>query len=217
MKINHNQLRAVLFDMDGTLINSENIHYQNIIEVCSSYGYHFTDEDNMRFMGHSMTSIFNALKPYFPPHITFDTFFEDNVSRFEKVIGKEYLFHGVIDTLEYLNKKNIPMYVVTNGEQRAADMALSKTGISHYFAGVITAAQVQNPKPHPEPYLMAAKALDIPISQCLIVEDSFAGVSSAIEAGGYVIALDHTMGAEQLKKANKIVSNFSEIPFKSLF
>ncbi len=214
---NAHHLKAVLFDMDGTLVDSEDIHYKNIIEVCAAYGYNFTDEDNMRFMGHSMTNIFDALKPSFPDHITFDIFFEDNVSRFEKVINKNNLFAGVTDALTYLKTKKIPMYVVTNGEQRAANIALSKTDIRHYFEGVITAAQVQNAKPHPEPYLLAAKALNIPIEQCLIVEDSVTGVASGVDAGGYVFALDHTMGAKALKKAHQIVSNFSEIPFKSLF
>ncbi|MFV0321367.1 MAG: HAD family hydrolase [Alphaproteobacteria bacterium] len=211
------KLTAVLFDMDGTLVDSEDLHYENVVAVCAEYGYEFTAHDNMRFMGHSMTNIFNALKPDFPSDITFERFFDDNLARFEKTIKKEHLFPGVLDTLQYLKSKNIPMFVVTNGEQKAADVALSKTEIIHYFKGVITAAQVTKAKPDPQPYLLAAQNLNIPIEQCLIVEDSATGATSGIKAGGYVIALDHTMGRDQLQMANKIVTNFAEIPFKSLF
>lgn len=210
-------LKAVLFDMDGTLIDSEDLHYENVVAVCTEYGYTFTEYDNIRFMGHSMTNIYNDLKPHFPPQITFDRFFNDNLARFEKTIKKEHLFAGVLETLQYLQSKNIPMYVVTNGEQKAADMALTKTEIIHFFQGIITAAQVTKAKPDPQPYLLAAQQLNIPIEQCLIVEDSVTGTTSGVNAGGYVVALDHTLGRAQLQMANKIVSNFTEIPFKSLF
>ncbi|MFV0431482.1 MAG: HAD family hydrolase [Alphaproteobacteria bacterium] len=212
----HN-LKAVFFDMDGTLIDSEGVHFQNIVAVCREYGYEFTQEDDERFMGFSMTDIFNAIKPYFSRPITFYDFYEGNVQRFAQVISREHLFVGVEEALQYLKSKQIPMYVVTNGEQKSADIALEKTAIRHYFVDVITAAQVQNPKPHPEPYLKAAAAANIPIEQCLIIEDSVTGTRSAVDAGGYVMALTHSQAASKLKLAHEIMTEFSKIPFKTIF
>ncbi len=212
----HN-IKAVLFDMDGTLVDSENLHYHNLVDVCKNYGYEFTTKDDDAFLGTSMTYIFEHLKDRFVNPPSFEQFKEDNISLFEQVVEEKHLFKGVKAALDDLKAKKIPLSVVTNGEEKAAKVALTKTNIWDYFDKIITASDVKNAKPHPEPYLQAADFLNVDIKDCMVIEDSPAGIEAGIKAGAYVTAITTSVPSEKLKKAHKIVESFSEIPFKKLF
>ncbi len=210
-------IKAILFDMDGTLVDSENIHFQNIVRICKDYGYKFTEKDDEDFLGTSMTYIFENIKGRFSKPMTFEEFAEQNISLFGQIVNKEHLFPGVKEALDYLKEKEIPLSVVTNGEEAAAKVALTKTEIWDYFDHVITASHVTKAKPHPEPYLKAAALLNVDIKDCLIIEDNPTGIESGIKAGGYVVAIKTSVPMEKLKQAHKTVEKFAEIPFKKLF
>ncbi len=211
------QVKAVLFDMDGTLIDSEHIHYNSLIDVCRRYGYDFTAGDETRFLGTSMRYIYDNIHKDFIKSISFEQFRGDNIEYFEKVIGEQHLFTAVKESLDYLKGKKIPLCLVTNSEEQATDIALRKTKIRDYFDYVVTSANVKNAKPFPEPYLLAAQHLNMDIKDCLVVEDSPTGVEAGLKAGAHVVAITSSIKAENLKKAHKIVEKFSEIPFKKLF
>ncbi len=210
-------IKAILFDMDGTLIDSEALHFHNLVDICKGYGYEFTAKDDDKFLGTSMAYIFDNIRQNFTKPVSFEQFKQNNISLFEKHVEQKHLFQGVVNILDYLYAKKIPLCVVTNGEEKAAEVALTKTKIWDYFDKVITATDVKNAKPHPEPYLQAAEFLKIDIKDCMVIEDSPAGVEAGIKAGAYVVAVTTSVPSEKLKAAHKIVEKFTEIPFKKLF
>ncbi len=210
-------IKAVLFDMDGTLIDSEGLHFQNTVQLCERFGGYFTAEDDEHFMGRTMADIFDEIKERFSPLISYEEFKEKSEALFAKGIKKEHLFEGVTEALSYLKSQNIPLCLVTNSEKNNAKIALTKTEIWDYFEHVISSYDVTNGKPHPEPYLLAAKLLNKDIKDCMVIEDSSTGIESGIKAGAYVVAIKGTLDEKALNKAHKIVENFSEIPFQTIF
>ncbi len=211
-------LKAALFDLDGTLVDSEMLHHQNAIATCKEYGYDYGMDDFFRFHGQSMQSIFRQLKPQFTnQNISFDEFLKKNIDLFEQNINKDHIFDGVIGQLTLLKQFEIPTFVVTNGENRAAEISLNKTALISYFDGCIAAGDVQNHKPHPEPYLKAAKQVGHDIKDCLIVEDSLTGIEAGLKAGGYVVAIASSVDIAQLQHADLAVENFAQIPLQKLF
>ncbi len=211
-------LKAALFDLDGTLVNSEVLHHQNAVTVCKEYGYDYGMDDFHQFHGHSMEWIFSQLKPRFTNQdITFDQFLKKNIDLFEQKLGKEHIFDGVVEKLQLLRNFDIPAFVVTNGENPAARISLRKTELEPYFQGFLAASDVQKPKPHPEPYLKAAKQMGYDIKDCLIVEDSLTGIEAGLQSGGYVVAVASSLDISKLQHAHLAVEDFSQIPFEKLF
>ncbi len=214
---NFPKLKAALFDLDGTLIDSEKLHFRNSVTVCKKFGYDYTEADFFSFLGKSMTDIFASLQPRFSQKVDFDTFYRMKVELFAQNISKEHIFDGVEEHLSWLKHNNIPCYVVTNGENIGAKHALEKTNLMAYIDGFIAAGDVQNPKPHPEPYLMAAKKIGCDPATCLMVEDSLTGLRAALDAGGYVVAVPTSVKSAQLQHAHYVADDFASIPFKVLF
>lgn len=212
------KLKAALFDLDGTLVNSEVLHHQNAVTICKEYGYDYTLDDFYQFHGKSMQVIFDQLKPRFTNQdINLEQFAKKNFDLFEKAINKEYIFDGVVQQLQRLRQSNIPTFVVTNGENQAANISLTKAELMQYFDGYLAASDVKNHKPHPEPYLTAAEKIGYDIADCLIVEDSLTGIESGLKAGGYVVAVATSLDISQLQHAHLAIENFTQIPLEKLF
>jgi beta-phosphoglucomutase len=103
---------------------------------------------------------------------------------------QSHLVPGVVSFLE--RHRDVPMAVATNGERANAEFVLECGGVGPYFRVVVDGGQVSRPKPHPEIYLRAAGLLDLPPADCIVFEDSLAGVEAARAAGTRVVALTTT-------------------------
>lgn len=194
---------AALFDLDGVLIDTEGIYSGFWAETGRAFGI----EDPLFAQKIKGTTLAQILNNNFSPEQRPQVY--DRLIEFEnKMVYRVY--PGVIEFLNQLRSHDIPAAIVTSsGEKKMEKLWLQQPALRTYFQAIITDADVTHSKPHPEPYLIAAKKLNCPIQDCYVFEDSINGIISGHNAGAKVIALTTTNPREALvPDSNLIIDSF---------
>lgn len=195
---------GVLFDLDGVLIDSENLYTEFWSEIDNKYP---TGVENFAIVikGSTLTKILNT---YFPnPNIQEQI--KDLVHQFEYQI-KYPIYNGVVEFLDELKSHNIPTAIVTSSDNEKMNSLFNQhPKFKEYFTAIITGSDVTHSKPHPEGYLSAAKAIGREPSNCFVFEDSLQGLEAGMASGATVIGLTTSNPIEILKdKAHKLINSF---------
>lgn len=183
------KFEAVLFDLDGTLIDSMPLHNQAWIEVLSELGHVMTDEILTQYMGipnAQAVRIFNErfgwkLDPAEVTHL--------KESRFLKKLKDVKLIEATVLAAKE-NFGKVPMAIVTGSAKKPAEELIQMLDIEKYFSLMITAEDTLKHKPDPEPFLAAAKKLGVDPKKCLVFEDGEMGIQAAHSAGMSVIKVE---------------------------
>ena len=196
-------VKAVLFDMDGTLIDTEKYYRIFWPKALAQFGYHMTDEQVlfMRSLGRPFAP--KQLKEWFGEKLDYyavrdrrKQLMEEHLDR----VGIE-LKPGAVEILEALKKRGILAAVATATDLERTEKYLQKVGLREYFDRLISATQVKEGKPSPDIYVYACEQLGLAPEECIAVEDSPNGVKSAYGAGCRVIMVpDQTEPDEGLSK-----------------
>jgi HAD superfamily hydrolase (TIGR01509 family) len=182
-------LEAVLFDMDGLLVDTEPLWFETETEVMARLGAPWTKEDQERLLGGSMEHtvgylLSKATRPAPPAEVA--RWMTDGMLR-RAAGGRVIIRPGVHELIAEVAAAGIPYALVTGSQREFTDAVLKSTGLT--FTATVTGDDVTRPKPDPEPYLLAAKLLDAAPERCVALEDSPSGVASATGAGCQVIAV----------------------------
>jgi len=183
---------AVLFDMDGTLVDSERVWAIALRELAREYGGELSEPARLAMIGGDMASSMAIL------HAEVGQPWRDVAAsaawlerRVTALFRTELEWRpGARALLAATKQAGIPTALVTNTERALAEVALDAIG-REWFDVVVVGDEVPATKPHPAPYLTAARLLGVPISRCVAVEDSPVGVASAHAAGAVVLAIPH--------------------------
>ena len=182
---------AVLWDMDGTLIDSEPIWIEEERQLMRSLGVDWTDEDAHHCLGGPMERVDAYMRERSGNRHEPLLLSSMLVGRMEERLSSQVPFtKGAELLLNSMHLERIPMALVSASTRAIMNAALQSIG-SHFFQCTFSSNDVENTKPHPEGYLRAAEHLGVPIESSLIIEDSHTGMSSAIESGAYVLGLPH--------------------------
>jgi HAD superfamily hydrolase (TIGR01509 family) len=210
-----NKYSAYIFDLDGTLVQSEKLKGKAISEACSYFGKKVSIETYKDIMGESwevVTSYFFKKAKINPNKNEFDRVFK---KIYEKLIQVELdLSPNVKKILKKLSQNNKKLAIVSSASLWMLEQILQKFDLSKYFDVIITKENVKNHKPNPEAYFLALNKLSLSSSKVLVFEDSFAGIKAAKAAGCDVIAFKHEFNMKHdFSLAKNVISDFSEIDY----
>lgn len=183
-------VKAVLWDMDGTLVDSEPIWGRVQIEVLGELGGHWTDEDSLKLIGSSLPDALKVWLAAVPEGaIEADALGERIYSEVVRALKESVVFRpGARELLEALRDEGTPCALVSASYRTMIDAVLS-----HFppglFEVVVAGDEVVNGKPHPEPYLTAARELDVDPADCVVIEDTLNGSAAGLAAGAFVVAV----------------------------
>ncbi|MHA6299875.1 HAD family hydrolase [Devosia sp. CAU 1758] len=186
---------AAIFDMDGTLLDTEAVFRDIVFDVCTELGFEMTHDVHRSMVGssHERTSqlLIEAYGVAFP-YSLFDE--KCRVIMRERSHGGVPVKAGAVEFITELRARGIPTAVATSSRHPHAEHHLNAAGLLDLFETVVTRDDVVNPKPHPEPYLLAAERLGVGPTRCLALEDSHSGVRAAHAAGMQTIMVPDLVG-----------------------
>ncbi len=209
------EFKAVIFDMDGVLINSETF-YSDMEQVhFKMLGLTITHEEHITYQGTATDEMWRTIKQkHGVPHPL-----EDLVEMTGSLTIPAFremdeipLMPKITQLLEVLKSKNIPLALASSSYPEVIDIVLDKSGLRKFFPITVNSKMVGKSKPAPDIFLMAANLLGVEPEQCLVIEDSTNGIRAALSAGMYCIAYNGP-GAEYQDQsaAHQIINGYDEI------
>lgn len=208
-------LKAVIFDMDGLLIDSEPFWHQSHREVVASYGHTITDDDVRAVAGRRTDEVAQGWHDRFP--IKQATPDQTASAVIHKVIGhinqSGRALSGVNHVIKLFIDHHIPMAVASSSSPDIIVAVLERLGLQEVMQAVHSAVHEQHGKPDPAVFLTTASKLNVKPETCLVFEDSISGVQAAKAAGMYCIAVPEVVNRRrpELKIADQIVGSLANI------
>jgi HAD superfamily hydrolase (TIGR01509 family) len=187
-------VKAVIFDMDGVIIDSEPLWRRAMITGFNTIGLNFTEEDCRKTTGMRFKEVVNH---WFAHHIVRDhnpdELHDKVIYHLVELIKQEgNPMKGVPEALEHLKEKGVLIGLATSSSHVLMDTVLEKLYIHHYFSTITSAEFLEYGKPHPEVFLNCAKGLKTNPHHCLVIEDSLNGIIAAKAAQMQVAAIPDT-------------------------
>jgi len=191
---------ALLFDLDGTMLNTDPIHIAIFADLMGSYGI---DADEAFYMGHVHGRLNVDVFAEFLPNVTDPQGLSDaKEAEFRRRLPSAFpAMPGLNAVLDYADAEGMKLAVVTNANRLNAEAMLEAIGHSTRFDAMIIGEECQRGKPHPEPYLRAIEALGVTPETSIAFEDSPSGIRSAHAAGAYVVGIRSSANDQTLRAA----------------
>lgn len=186
---------AVVFDLDGTLLDTELVFKEIVYGVCERLGFEMTPDIHLSMVGSSNEVSSRLLAEAYGVSFPFAMFDQHcRAQMHERMAEMVPVKTGVHELLDELAARRIPAAIATSSGANHALKHLGTAGLLDRFVTIVTRDDVVDPKPHPEPYLTAAARLGINPVDCLAVEDSRAGVQAAHAAGMQTVMVPDLVG-----------------------
>ena len=196
----HMQNQAFIFDMDGTLLDNTGFHTSIWLEVLASLGVQLDhDTFNRRTAGKTNRQL---LREQVGNHLT-DGEIEELTQRKETLYRQRYLPHmrplsGLIEFLQAARRLDIPMALATSAGSENVAFTLKNLALYDYFQAIVDSTNIHHSKPHPEMFLTAACQLGVLAEDCIVFEDSLAGIEAARRAGMRAVVITTTLAQVEL-------------------
>ena len=203
---------ALIFDMDGVIVDSEPWHERAFREIFHELGYgesHGIDFE--AYIGRSDRALWlDFIQKHEPPH-PIEDLLAAKQDRLIQILRREQpIFPGLPELLARL-APDYPLAVASGSNHPVIDEVLAMKQLRRFFSVVASTQDVGKTKPAPDVFLYAARLLQTPPAQCCVIEDSAAGVTAARAAGMAVIAITNSLTREQLAEATHVVDTYEEI------
>lgn len=204
--------QAVIFDMDGVLVDTVTLNWRAINQALESYGIHVNDDELYKYVGKSLKDQVSQLSQEYGVDLNYDDI-ESNSSSIKKELMKNLAPKpGVVELLESLKENQVQIAVATSNSREVTLERLKTSGILHYFDILVTEDDVMHHKPDPEVFEKAAQEMGVLSVNCVVFEDAPSGVLAAKSANMKCIAVEtpHVKG-EDILMADKIVSSLTQV------
>lgn len=209
-------IEAVLFDMDGVLIDSEKIGAQAVREALQEMGLPVKDDILQRMIGANATETTLMMENHYGPGYSHQQFIDTFHKIEQRMLDGEIPqpMPGVTQLLPWLKENGYTLAVASSTRIEKVKYYMEALGLAPYFTTMVGGDMVQNGKPAPDIFLKAAAEVGISPEDCLVVEDSYNGVRSASAAGCHTVMVPDTLPPtdEMLEKADTILPQLSLLP-----
>lgn len=213
-------LKAVLFDMDGVIVDTEPLHRKAYFSTFDDLEIEVSEELYTSFTGASTKKVCNTLIEKYKLSQSHDDL---------AIIKRKYFRHffyndtdfnllpGVKSLIENYFDNNIKLVLASSASMITIDMVFEKFDLEKYFIGKISGADLKESKPHPEIFILASEIADESKENCMVIEDSTNGIIAAHSAEIFCTAYksEHSVG-QNYEKANLVISDFSEIEVEKI-
>lgn len=200
--------------MDGVLTDSEPAFFAAVNDVLARYGKRITVDEYRPCIGTLTDEMWSRVRALKDVPATVDELveiYEEPLMR--RLHEPRPPLPGAHELIATLQGRGVPLGMCTASYQRWVDVILPSAGIDHAFDAVVTAGMVGSTKPDPAPYVLAASLLGVPAAACVVVEDSTAGLTSALRAGAYVVQLRATdTAAPPMEGVGMVIESLRDFP-----
>lgn len=208
-------IEAVIFDMDGVIYDTEAFYLKHWIQVFYEYGYKMTKDIYINAMGRGRKKVKEYFKSVFGDDLPIDEMYvKKDKLLFDALKNREVpLKSGALELLQCLKDNNIKIALATSAKRERLDIQLKNSPIVKYFDAIVCGDDVVNSKPDPEIFLKAAKLVGADYKNCIVIEDSEAGIKAAHDGNmiGFHVE-DLKVADENIKKnASKLFKNLVEV------
>jgi beta-phosphoglucomutase family hydrolase len=189
----NNKIKAVIFDLDGTLIDSEPNYYEADKKLLAEYGiFNFTQEMKKQYVGIGTRDMMQDIREKYGIADTIESLIKKkNEYYIETAKTNTIVFPEMRKFLKILNENKYPMAIASGSSLEIINTILSITDLSSFFGIRVSAEVVEKGKPEPDLFIEAAKQISILPENCLVIEDSQYGVEAAKKASMYCIAIPY--------------------------
>ncbi len=203
---------AVLWDLDGVIVDTSEYHFQSWQQAFQPQGIYFTREHFKHAFGMANIDIIPLIMGKPVPYTTIKAIGDFKEATFRRLIkGNIRALPGVLELLKTLGKSNVPMAIVSSTPRQNIDLILGSLGIAACFEVIVSGDDIDAGKPDPQGYRLGARKLGIAPDYCIVIEDAVVGIEAARAAGMKCIAVATTHPAADLQSADYVVNNLDEI------
>lgn len=217
--IDTSRYKALLFDFDGTLVDSEPIHYESMSRTLAEHNKKYVSFDNHKkmYMGTGLHNVALSEKNRHGLKVDVEDIKKSFNSHLKNLIETRGIppMAGIIKLLNEAKSKGLRLAVVSGSTTELVRYTLEKSGIPNLFDEVIGIDKFITPKPDPSCYLLTAEKLGVKSSESLVFEEAENGIKAAVDAGMEVVVVGDNIKEEAIKSFKKIqrIRNFKEIGF----
>src|SRR5262245_28927576 len=189
-------VEAVIFDMDGLLLDTESVYRAAMVASALAMGYDFPDDFCQSMVGTAEAEIHHMLQQRFGADFPIAGLFKAcELEMGRRLDAGVPVKPGAAELVDELAARKLPMAVATSTARRIAEHHLKRAGLLDHFAAVCTREDVARGKPHPDLFLAAARKLGVRPERCIVLEDSYPGVRAAHASGAMTIMVPDMLPA----------------------
>ena len=204
--------QAIIFDMDGVIVDSEPLHERAFREVLQEIGYGQSHGiDFPAYYGMSDLVVWRDFMARHRPPQSLEELLARKEEKFTALLQREEpLFDGLPELLEKVSAR-YSLALASGSRHPTINVVLDLRGLRRLFRVVVSSEDIAHGKPAPDIFLRAAELLNVAAKDCCVIEDSAAGVEAGLAAGMTVIAITNSLSPEKLARATKVVSTYGEM------
>ncbi|MFH4968133.1 HAD family phosphatase [Gaetbulibacter sp. M240] len=208
-------VKAVIFDMDGVIINSEPLHRKAYNQMFENFKIQVPDALYESFTGQSTINICKRLVDHFKLPEDPETMVALKRKYFDDLFNNDKTFDlidGVRKLIEHYHEKGLTLVLGSSASRAGIERIFDRFQLNPYFKAKLSGAELKASKPHPEIFVKAAEASGYDISECVVIEDSTNGIIAAKAAGIFSVAYDSFHSKNQdYSEANLVITDFEAI------
>lgn len=211
-------LKAVIFDMDGVIVDSDRMIYELEQVMFKDLGIEVSAEDHLAFVGMTAQNFWRAVADKYGLKQSVEELLDDFVKKtydYFEMCEIEPM-DGLLSFLEDLRAHGVKVALASSGEPKRIGLIMKRLGLDEVFSARVTADDVVHGKPDPEVFLKAAEKLGVAPADCAVIEDAKLGVDAANSAGMFSIGFNAVPGRQDLSVAKLIVGGFSDLSYEKL-